>query len=227
MSKKINQWSKSQKAELEFHRRNSRKGTHIAREMRERWIRRLEKYPDKIEFEYFNGKDILEVGCGPNGIVHYIPGHWKVGVDPLIEEYKKLNILKDGGVEHIVGAGERLDFDKEAFDIIICFNVLDHCQDPAQVCQEMSRVLKRGGSRIIFHSHCITPLIKPLRSLLKYFDKPHPWHLTAKEMKGMFCQANLKEEFGRISIFHGQARSIIRQLAAKLIIRDYLAVYKK
>lgn len=112
--------------------------------------------------EDFEEKRILEIGCGPKGMIHYISGKKKVGIDPLIEEYKRLNILEDGEVKHVIGIGEELKFERESFDIIICFNVLDRSQVPEKVCQEMFRVVKKDG-KIIFHSHCITPLAKLLR----------------------------------------------------------------
>ena len=38
----------------------------------------------------FNGKDVIEVGCGCRGLINMIPGEGKrVGIDPLLDEYEK------------------------------------------------------------------------------------------------------------------------------------------
>ena len=188
--------------------------------------RNWKNYRGHVQFDDFAQKNVLEVGCGPKGMIHYIEAKQKVGVDPLIEKYEKLGILENGNVKHITGVGEKLDFPDETFDIVICFNVLDHSKEPLKVCQEMYRVLKKSG-RIIFHSHCIIPLIKPIRMLLKYVDKPHPWHFTARELKDMFMIVDLKQVFVRIMVFHWKARCFLRHITAKAIIRDYFAIFQK
>jgi SAM-dependent methyltransferase len=216
-------WSNSQKAEIKFWKQREEKDGHV---LRQYWEKELENYPDNILADNFKEKDVLEVGCGPKGMIHYITARRKVGVDPLIEEYQKLGILEDGDVKHVTGVGEKLDFPDEDFDIVICFNVLDHSMEPLKVCQEMYRVLKKSG-RIIFHSHCIIPLIKPIRALLKYVDKPHPWHFTARELKDMFMIVGLKQVFVRITVFHWKARCFLRHITAKAILRNYFAVLQK
>jgi len=150
----------------------------------------------------------------------------KVGIDPLIENYKKLGILEDGDVKHLTGVGEELDFSDEAFDMIICFDVLDHSKEPSKVCREMYRVLKKNGS-IVFHSPCVISPIKPIRILLKYVDKPHPWHFTSGELNDMFANASFKQSFVGITDFHWKARCLVRHVAAKAIIRNYFAIFQK
>jgi ubiquinone/menaquinone biosynthesis C-methylase UbiE len=186
----------------------------------------LKNYLGHIQFNDFAGKYVLEIGCGPKGMIHYIPAKQKLGIDPLIEEYKKIGILEDGDVEHFTGVGESLDFPDDTFDMLICFNVLDHSKEPSKVCREMFRVLKKNG-RIIFHSHSIPPLLKPIRFLLKYFDRPHPWHFTPGELRRMFAGAGYNEIFSRITVFHWKARSFIRQAAAKAIMRNYFVIAQK
>lgn len=220
---KMDRWNNAQKAEIDFWKQGEQKYGHFSKQY---WDRELENYFGHIQLDDFVHKSVLEVGCGPKGMIHYIPAKQKVGIDPLIENYKKLGILEDGDVKHLTGVGEELDFPDENFDIIICFNVLDHCEKPPTVCKEMCRVLKNDG-RIIFHSHCITPLVKPIRIFLKYVDKPHPWHFTPKEIKNMFIDTGLKQIFAKITVFHWKARSLIRHASAKAIIRNYFAVFQK
>ena len=80
---------------------------------------------------------------------------------------------------------------------------------------------------MVFHSHCIISLVNPIRALLEYFDEPHPWHFTPEEIKKMFLEANLKEKFTRIAIFHWKPRNFIKHIMAKAIVRDYYAILEK
>jgi ubiquinone/menaquinone biosynthesis C-methylase UbiE len=45
----------------------------------------------------------------------------------------------------VVGAGEQLPYPSNSFDIVVCFDVLEHVADPQAVLAEMYRVLKPGG----------------------------------------------------------------------------------
>lgn len=221
---KTTNWRKSQQGEMEFWRKCSNERSQFS--IGTFWENELNNYNGNLKMEDFEGKSVLEIGCGPTGMIHYIPGHRKIGLDSLIEEYRKLDLLEHGGVDHILGNGERLPFKDEAFHVIICFNVLDHTQVPASVCKEMVRVLRRCG-RVIFHCHFIIPLLRPLRPLLNYFDKPHPWHFTSEEIKKLLSGAGLTEKFSRFSILHWPARSFIKDIIGRAVVRDYFAVLEK
>lgn len=216
-------WTRSQAAEAEFWQQGDSQYAHFSRQY---WLGELRNWDGAISPEEFAGKNIIEIGCGPKGMIHFVEANRKVGVDPLIGEYKRLRILEDGDVEHVEGVGEALSFPEGAFDMVICFNVLDHSREPWRVCQEMSRILKKGG-RVVFHSHCISPLFKPVRGLLTYFDKPHPWHFTLRELERMFADAGLRPTFSKITLFHWKARTLLRHIAAKAIIRNYFGILQK
>lgn len=62
---------------------------------------------------------------------------------------------------------------------------------------------------------------------VRYFDRAHPWHFMAEEIKKMFQRASLKEEFTHINAFHWRARNPLKHLIAKAIIRNYFAILKK
>lgn len=45
----------------------------------------------------------------------------------------------------LVGAGEALPFARASFDVVTCWDVLEHVQEPKQLLSEIARVLEEGG----------------------------------------------------------------------------------
>ena len=74
---------------------------------------------------------IVEIGCGPLGMVEYLPGRKKVAFDPLASHYQKLfRKAQSGKVHYVLDLGELTARSNGKFDLGICFNVLDHTIDP-------------------------------------------------------------------------------------------------
>lgn len=87
---------------------------------------------------------VLEVGSGVTGLLYAFGGNI-VGVDPLAEDYRARWPNRTRDVELIKAFGEDLPFPDAAFDVILCYNVVDHTEQPAQILAEIARVLKPGG----------------------------------------------------------------------------------
>jgi len=77
MLKTIN-WRKSQQAEMEFWKNCGNNRSQFSSE--KFWENELHHFNGKLTLEDFEGKDVLEKGCGPTGMIHYIPGYRKVGL---------------------------------------------------------------------------------------------------------------------------------------------------
>lgn len=86
---------------------------------------------------------LLDVGCGEKP---YEPlfapfASAYVGVDPV-----------DNPIADLRGTVEALPAADESFDVVLCLQVLEHCDDPALAVAELSRVTAPGG-RVLASTH--------------------------------------------------------------------------
>ncbi len=103
---------------------------------------------DKIDF---SGKIIGDIGCGPfGGVFCDVNDIEVIPVDILYEEYNKMGYSSRKIVYGDLN--ERLPFEDNFFDYIICTNAIDHIKDVKKGFDEIWRVLKKEG--IVFvHVH--------------------------------------------------------------------------
>jgi SAM-dependent methyltransferase len=88
---------------------------------------------------------VLEVGSGAHGVVFFMGLRGCVGVDPLASFYRELFPWQRDAAT-IEARGEALPFETASFDVVICDNVVDHAESPAQILAEIARVLRPGGA---------------------------------------------------------------------------------
>ena len=86
---------------------------------------------------------LLDVGCGTMPYRPLFAAHAStyVGVDPIA------NPLAD-----LQGAIEALPVDDASFDVVLCAQVLEHADDPAQGVRELHRATSPGG-RVLVSTH--------------------------------------------------------------------------
>lgn len=95
--------------------------------------------------EVFDNKSILDIGCGPRGSLEWATqASQRVGLDPLVDEYRELGI-DDHGTNYVNSGAEDIPFDDGHFDIVTSFNSLDHVNDLSDTICEIKRVTSSGG----------------------------------------------------------------------------------
>lgn len=177
---------------------------------------------DGLDFSFFHEKSVCEIGCGPFGMIYFANAKHKIGVDPLIPYYKTLGLLPDDKVKDMVliptGAENLKSIQNNSIDIVICYNVLDHVQNPENVLLEANRILKKGGT-FYLNCHVVGNLLIPVRRILKYVDCPHPHHFSIKDLRFLLSKSSfsvmrekvyrmtpsltsLKALAGRVAMFH-------------------------
>ena len=133
---------------------------------------------------------ILDVGCGNGNLFEMLPDekYELTGVDfsenMIIEAKDKCN----DKASFLVADAEKLPFDNDTFDIIVCNASFHHYIHPDIVLAEMQRVLKEGGKLLIGDPYVPT-LVRPMMNLLTKFSPNGDYHFYGEvEMKKLFIQ---------------------------------------
>ncbi len=99
--------------------------------------------------EFFAGKRILDIGCGPRGSLEWATeAARRVGLDPLVDRYRDLGI-DEHAMEYCLAPAESIPFPDESFDIVSSLNSLDHVDNLHETLGEITRVLVPGGSFLV------------------------------------------------------------------------------
>lgn len=121
----------------------------------------------------------MDLGAG-RGIASYALARdgWKVAaLEPDSSELVGAGAIKTLALENSLPIsvtqefGERIDFDSKSFELVFARQVLHHANDLEQLCSELFRVLKPGGTLIAVRDH----VISSKKDLAAFFDV-HPLH---------------------------------------------------
>ncbi|MBK5279885.1 MAG: class I SAM-dependent methyltransferase [Bacteroidia bacterium] len=105
--------------------------------------------------ENYKAKKVLDIGCGPRGSLEWATEAEAYGLDPLVDEYKKLGIDQHQ-MKYVKAGCEQIPFENDTFDIIASFNSLDHVDELDLSIKEIKRVLKPTGFFLLIsdiHDH--------------------------------------------------------------------------
>src|SRR5262249_8687542 len=98
-----------------------------------------------LQRQDYNGKRVLDIGCGPRGSLEWADMTiQRVVLDPLVPDYLKLGAMKHKR-EYAASVWENIPFPDGYFDIVACLNALDDVDDLEATIREIKRVTKRGG----------------------------------------------------------------------------------
>jgi SAM-dependent methyltransferase len=110
---------------------------------------------------------VLDVGCG---VKPYRPLF-----APYADDYVGVDVGEDTAAD-IVGVVESLPVADASFDVVVCTQVLEHCDDPAAAVRELRRVVAPGG-RVLVSTH----------GVYVYHPRPHDrWRWTHEGLEQLF-----------------------------------------
>jgi SAM-dependent methyltransferase len=84
---------------------------------------------------------ILEAGCGSGSRISIPPNAHVAGIDISAEELDKNSVVH----EKIVGDLETYELPENAFDLVVCWDVLEHLHRPALAMASMASAVRPGG----------------------------------------------------------------------------------
>jgi SAM-dependent methyltransferase len=134
----------------------------------------------------YAGKRVLDIGCGPRGSLEWADmALERVGLDPLVDEYRRLGIDRHA-MSYVAAGAEAIPFEDEHFDIVVAFNSLDHVDDVDSAIREMTRVTKRGGTGLLLVevNHAPT-LAEPQTLELDVLDRFSDWQVEFSRHTGI------------------------------------------
>lgn len=150
-----------------------------------------DRYEKLIEIWGIEGNlgEVLEIGTGPRGgVLPFVRGSRKVGLDPLYEEYKVRGLLIEfPNIEYREGCIEKIAWDDQ-FDTVLTANTLDHGESDFRSLRNIARLLKLGG-QLFLHVH--------LRRL-DQLNVGHDHILTLEQYEDQIVSNGFKEEWRRI-----------------------------
>ena len=180
-----------------------------------RYKRYYEYLKEKLEFEFHNGEEVLEIGVGlGTDLVEYAKnGSIVTGIDLHQDqiELTKLNFdLRKLSYKNLkVADAENLPFDDSKFDFVVSFGVLHHTLNTQKAIDEVHRVLNDDGTAIIMlyargWKHYLKRCLIHGLLLGKYFRYGFNWKKVYNEVSevngkspktGVYTKSQIKKMF--------------------------------
>jgi ubiquinone/menaquinone biosynthesis C-methylase UbiE len=138
--------------------------------------------PIVASFSSFQGKDVLEIGCGiaTDGLEFAKNGANYVGVDLTPHSIdlarERFSLFQMPGRFEVANAEEGLPFPDGSFDHVYSFGVIHHSPVPEKIVGEIHRVLRKGGTFtvMLYNKSSINYYLEImfLRKLFRWFLLP-------------------------------------------------------
>jgi SAM-dependent methyltransferase len=120
------------------------------------WVTDEERIRRLVNAARLNGKEwVLDIATGPGYVAEGFArvAREVVGID-LTEAMLAIAVerTKQRGIENVsfrIGDAERLPFENEEFDVVVCRLALHHIPEPLKVIREMTRVCRVGGTVLV------------------------------------------------------------------------------
>lgn len=152
---------------------------------------KLNYLPQLVDFPSYQGKALLEVGCGVGiDLVRFArAGAIATGIDLSVTaiDLARKNMKHNSLTANLeVMNGESMQFPDNSFDVVYAHGVLQYTADTNEMISEIHRVLKPGGEAIVMvynRNSWLNLMRKMTRVPLEHEDAPILMKYSIRELK--------------------------------------------
>jgi SAM-dependent methyltransferase len=137
---------------------------------------------------------LLDLGCSSGSFLEYMRNEpWKLFGIEMSERTAKTAEVRSGG-EIFVGSILDASFARESFDVITCFDVLEHLYEPRRVMAKVADWLKPGGIFYVLVPNVDSAEGRVFRSYWHGLELPrHLFHYSPRSLRYLAESAGLIE----------------------------------
>lgn len=163
--------------------------THVEHVARYRWAAPLAA-----------GADVLDAACGVGYGAHLLSragARSVTGVDAFAGAIIEAREQAHPGLEFLLGDLLDLPLEDDAFDVVVCFEAIEHIAEQGRMLEELKRVLRPGG---------VLAVSTPVPGAITVHNPHHVAEITADELERL-----LRARFAHVSILaqHSAVASVI------------------
>jgi 2-polyprenyl-3-methyl-5-hydroxy-6-metoxy-1,4-benzoquinol methylase len=191
---------------------------------------KLRYLPNLVDFGGYQGKSVLEVGCGAGiDLVRFAQGGARVAGIDLAEvsiDLAKKNFSQRGLSANLeVMNGESLEFEEDRFDVVYAHGVLQYTAHAEKMVSEIVRVLRPGGDAITMvynRNSWLNALSKVMKVGLEHEDAPVLKRYSISEFKQLLSPF---EEFTIVPERFPVETKLHRGIKAKIYNSGFVKVF--
>ena len=162
----------------------------------------------------FNGKSVLDIGCGRGG---YSLEFLKEGADVTSLDITRENFQNIHGAKFVMADASKLPFKSMSFDIVFCSSIIEHLKEPKKLLVEIKRVLRKDGICYLSFPPFWSPVGAHQFKPFHYFGEKMAIRLARKFYK-VKSYSSYNDEYGKLYIMTiSKARRLIRDSGLRII----------
>ena len=169
---------------------------------------------------YKTGGTLLDLGCSSGSFLESMKGpRWEIfGIEMSADAARKAQARSGGQI--CVGDILEADFAPESFDVITCFDVLEHVYEPRSVLAKVQEWLKPDGVFYLLVPNVDSAAVRVFGSYWYGLELPrHLTHFSPESLRKMAGSAGLNvasESAGRYPAVEESTRYLIDELLRRI-----------
>jgi SAM-dependent methyltransferase len=136
----------------------------------------------------------LDIGAGDGAFVATLVSagfSHVVGVEPSIEPVNRATPTIRSLIRNEFFSAA--NFEKNSFDLITCFQTLEHLEDPLKLCQDSYELLRTGGIFLAVTHDFRAPLARIMGKRSPIYDVEHLQLFSQKSLTGLYRTAGFSD----------------------------------